>query len=227
MSGIAAAVATADQVADAQATLERFRAALEADPSDTDALLGIARLLELGGEPLEALRWSRRALAVERSPKALDTVARLAARLGRTEEALELFAELRKSAPRQPGAYLLPAILLRDDGRESEALTLLEEARSLGVQDAAIDLQAALLVLSEGEPARARELALGAWQAGRRSADLAAVIGLAWAEEGGHAEAAVEWLERALEQGTDQRGSRPVGARRSAAGARPAPSSAR
>jgi tetratricopeptide (TPR) repeat protein len=185
-----------------------FQRAIDADPGNATAWLGLSAAAEQVGNLPAALQAARRAagLAPEQAEAQL-ALARLLGATGRVGEALAAFGRTRELAPAEEDAYLLAALLLRDEGRSEEALTLLEEGyRKSAAASPRLAEQLAFLALAAGDASRALEVvesALGSESAGGDLL-LAKALALAAGTEG--REESSVWFERALTAGVSHEG---------------------
>lgn len=190
---------------DLDAAASSFEAARVIDGSSALAWLGLAEVAERRGELLEALELARGALArAPRNAGVLKVLSRLQIRLGAPREALDSLALLREVAPADPAGYLTAAAVLRDVERPQQAMALLQEAEA-EAPSPEVSAQLGLLQLETGASGEALERARSALERWPQHAGLELVTGLALLAEGS-GEAAVSWLERALERGAPGEG---------------------
>ncbi len=123
-------------------------------------------------------------------------LARVEAALGRTDEALQLYATLTRRAP-QPGYFIEYADLLQADGRRDEArqqLRLADAAQQLFTASGGVDgLTGAVLAEANGDVAGALAQAGGEWSR-RQHPDVADAY--AWALHLSHQDTAALAIER-------------------------------
>ena len=191
-------------VAGARAAMQQ---ALDAAGTGADAGFALFHLGELAwndGDVAAAASLYDRGL--QRDPTSLPlqaAAARAAAAAGRTEEALEQYAEVTARVPVQQ--YLVEhAQLLAAQGRDDEAAAQLELVRTsntlLAAGGSVVDLETALFEADYGSP----ELAVAAAQAAydARPANVFAADALAWAlHAAGKPAQALPYADQALELG--------------------------
>ena len=168
-------------------------------------------------DPVEALVYARAAL--ERAPSEFApalALARALTALGRTDDALAVFARARSLPPESTGggetvgavqyasAYLAPALLLRDLDRTAEAIRLLEEAVDRRVGGADVYEQLALLRLADGLADEALAAVDAAAAEDLESPGLGLARGLALARDPARRSDALDYLERALVDGVGE-----------------------
>jgi len=198
--------AVALQKGDPAAARTAFESALEGDPEDAKAWLGLSAANELIGDWPKALQAARRAAALApEQPEVQFALARLLGQAGELEQALVAFERTRALAPQLDDAYLLPALLLRDVDREADALALLEAGWSRA-PSARLGEQLAFLALATGDAGRALEVVEGALLETPEAGDLLLAKALALAADAARRIEAPAWFAKAVAVGVAQEG---------------------
>lgn len=199
--------ARALQAEDAAAARGAFEAAVEAEPDNPAAWLGLAGAAELMEDWPSAIGAARRAaaLAPER-PEPHLALARALGRAGRVEEALAAFARVRELDPDDEEGYLLAAVLARDAGDAERAARLLSEGHER-LATPRLAEQLTFLLLAQGQPDDALAMVERALADAPARGSLLLAKALALAARSEDREAALPWFARALEAGVANEGA--------------------
>lgn len=191
IEGMEAAKAPAGQVSGRWARLARYleaetkvneavaaaEKAVEADPKSIPAWTLAARLRESSGDLGAAADAYRRLAEVDRRNRGeyLTGVAKLEARLGRTEEALKAGRDLIAAAPGNPESYQFYSELCFQLGRSDEGLDALRRAVRIDPNDVKTALSLAENLAGQYRTDEAVEIF---WKAFEKADDLDAKVGM-------------------------------------------------